>query len=355
VTAAPTPDVDVVIPVHSLDRPIRRAVSSVFEGSDATDIRVTVVCHGIPEAEVASALAGMANVRMISCDDPFPSAAGPMNAGFDAATAPFVSRLDSDDTFEPGAIDAWMEVARSRGSDIVIAPLRPVGDRIAYAPLTRPFRHRRLDPVRDRVSYRTAPFGLLSAAELRRLGARYTPGMSVGEDLEFGVRVWFGGGRLDLAAHAPAYVVHADAVQRTTGVDRPAAVELAATARLLAQSWFLALGLAERRSIVIKVARIHVLGAVRNRLARDAATEADAAAIAAVVAAFDDVAPGWLSPFNRHDTAVLRLLSDGRLAAASALMKAGGSRGDTLLAPTLRGTLDRESTLRRYLRYSLPR
>ncbi|WP_169581681.1 glycosyltransferase family 2 protein [Microbacterium thalassium] len=348
------PDIDVVVPVHRADRPLGRAVESALSGARSATVRVTVVCHGIPASAIAPLVEGRQEVRILECADPRPSAAGPANVGFAAATAEYVSRLDSDDTFEAGALDAWHAQARRNRSDVLVAPLRPEDGRPIHAPLTRPFRHRRLDGVRDRLSYRTAPFGLIRRDALPDPAAPYTPGLEVGEDLELGIRLWFGGGRIDFAAGRPAYVVHDDAVQRTTLVVRPVESELAASRRLVRLAWFHELDAAARRAVVIKLARIHVLGALRNRIAGAGFDDADRTSFTTLLDEFDRASASWRRPFNRYDSRILELLRHGDPEAAREAASAPPRRVDTLLAPSMRGTLDRESTLRRYARYLLP-
>src|SRR5690606_32966540 len=101
-------------------------------------------------------------VRLISLIDGIPSPAGPINAGLDAATAPFTSLLGSDDLYEPGAIDAWLEVQRRGRADVVIPRVSTHSGNTLRTPPTRPFRTHRLDGVRDRLSYRTVQLGLVS-------------------------------------------------------------------------------------------------------------------------------------------------------------------------------------------------
>ncbi|WP_413231608.1 glycosyltransferase family A protein [Microbacterium sp. M28] len=339
--------------MHSVGRPVRRAVASVFRGLERTDVRASVICHGVAVEAIAAELDGIGGdrVRLLPCDAPFPSPALPVNMGISAATGTYVSRLDSDDEFEPGAVDAWMAVARARDAQIVIAPLRPAGGPVTKAPLTRPFRRGRLSPVSDRLSYRTAPFGLIRRDLGDALGARYTEDLSSGEDLDYGLRLWFGADRIEFAADAPAYLVHADAADRTTGIARSIAQLLEPSLRVVQSAWFEERSSAERRAIAIKLVRVHVLAAVRQSSVRN---DADASSAAQLIAVLDEKATGWQLPFSRSDARVIEAIRHGNLADASRLVDQG-SRDDRLFAPTIAGTLHRESTLRRYLRYRLPR
>ncbi len=347
------PQVEVVIPVHSPSRPIRRAVESVFAGTTKTDVSVTVVCHRTEPQAIERQLAGIPRVRLLRCDDAAISPAAPVNLGLEAADAKYFSRLDSDDEFEPGAIDAWMRVAARSNADVVISPLRHEGRRVEYAPLTRPFRHGRLDAVRDRLSYRTAVFGLVRLDTVRRLGARYTTGLRTGEDIEFGLRLWFDSPRIDYAAHAPAYLVHHDATDRTLASDSTFRSDLAAASAMIATPWLAGRSQDEKLAIAVKLARVHLFDAAR-RVRTVPIEPADADAAVSFVSTLDALAPGWRAPFNRADARALESLATGDIGGANSAWDAA-TRRDLIFAPTALGTLHRESTLRRYLRYRLPR
>ena len=125
---AVAPLVDVTIAVHSASRPIRRAVASVLDGTEAP-VRVIVVAHNIDPAIIRDNLGDLATddrVLMLDLQDGIRSPAGPMNAGFANSTAPFIALLGSDDEFAPGALDSWLRVQRSTGASTVIPKIAPV-------------------------------------------------------------------------------------------------------------------------------------------------------------------------------------------------------------------------------------
>ena len=157
------PDVDLVVAVHDLRRPIGRAVGSALANRVAS-VRVTVVAHGLSPDALARSLGPLADdarVRTLAFSDGVSSPAGPFNAGITAATGRFVAIMGSDDELEAGAIDSWLDVADRTGSRAVIPRLRHASGRGVPTPPVRPGRTRGLDPVRDRLAYRTAPLGLL--------------------------------------------------------------------------------------------------------------------------------------------------------------------------------------------------
>ena len=70
---AAKPEVDLVIAVHTAQRPIERAVASVLSGTVAP-VRVTVVCHGVDVALIMARLGSFADdprVRLLPFADGF--------------------------------------------------------------------------------------------------------------------------------------------------------------------------------------------------------------------------------------------------------------------------------------------
>lgn len=371
-----SPTVDVVVAVHSPRRPAARAVASVLAGAGGL-ARVTVVCHGVgirtveetfeefsrtPESGAYTYAPDDPRVRFLALNDGVPSPSGPFNWGLDNAHAPYVALLGSDDTLAPHAIRRWILAAEERGSDALLAPLEHADGTRLRNPLVRPgtgrlgpYLKRPLDPVLDRVAYRSAPLGLLRREALGRLRLRLTPGLRAGGDLELSTRLWFSGARLDFVPTLPAYVVGADATDRVTLASRPLSVELEAIGRLRAQPWLTELDDAQRRALAIKVLRIHVLGATARRAAQEWSGE-DLAALQRAARDWVMLGNGVLDPFARVDRTVLDAAIAGdreRLLGAVHARPAAG-RVATILPPDLSHTWDREGTLRRYLRYRLP-
>ncbi len=358
-------------------------------------VRVTVVAHNLEASVVDAALdaGGLAEarrdgrVRVIELADGVPSPAGPFTLGLDRAEAMYVSIMGSDDRLEPGALAAWWRIAEARGSAAVLAPMRLDTGRLIRNPVPRPFAGRwwpaPLDPVRDRLAPRSAPLGLLRREVVERLGLRLTPGLRTGEDIGFSARLWFSGERLDLDRTAPVYVIGTDAAERVSAGAKPVEVELAAVRLLRDEPWVEALGPAQRRALAVAMLRVHVLGAVARRGARgdwadrggpvgsaggaaaegtavgqdavvgDPSLEGEARWLAALARDWADLAPGALAPFSRADRLVLDALLAGadveRLSAAGAA-RAAASRADAVLPQRLRHMVDREGTLRRYVR-----
>jgi hypothetical protein len=305
------PVVDVIIPVHTSDRPIARAVNSVL-AEIVTPTRVTVVCHGVRVAAIAHELEDRANdrrVRLLEYEDGVPSPAGPINAGLDAADAEFTSLLDSDDTYETGAIDAWLAVQRRDAAAAVIPTLRYASGASTRTPPTRPGRHRLLDGTRDRLAYRTRQHGLLSREHFAEV--RMTPGLRSGEDVAQGAGIWFSGAPVSFARKAPGYLIHFDGGERTSTVHKSAQESLLFLDALLEGPLWRALGSRERESFAVKLLRTHVIDILANALG--GASRADLTALRDAIGRVEVAAPTALDVLSRRDARILRHLSAPQL------------------------------------------
>ncbi|WP_169581679.1 glycosyltransferase family A protein [Microbacterium thalassium] len=342
--------VDLVIPIHDTARPIRRAVASVLEGTIAP-VRVTVVAHNVSQAEIARGLGAYAThpqVRLRELHDGIRSPAGPFNLGLDAATAPFTSVMGSDDTLERGAVDAWLRVADRERASVVIARLRHASGRPVPTPPARPLRTTALDGVRDRLSYRSAPLGLVSTAAFGSL--RFSVGRSVGEDVSYVTRLWFSPERIAYARRSPAYLLHDDGPGRTTVTSRPIRDELAYFDDVLGTEWFGLLSAAQRSAFCVKAIRIHLFGAVANRpdpTTWTAGERADLRERATLVLAAGGGTERVLSRSDRH---LLDAILDPGVPAAilveAARLRRRRTAPSALVPRRLRYVLDREAPLR---------
>lgn len=382
-TAADNVLVDVVIAVHTAQRPIARAVASVFGAAVPVEpgdpaprradvapasevpaerpvaVRVTVVAHNVDPALIEANLAGVvvppgSSVRVLAFADDIRSPAGPFNHGLDVAQAPYVAVMGSDDRLAPGAIASWLALARRTGAAAVIARLakaRPDGSVAAVVPTppTRPRRTTGLGGVLDRLSYRSAPLGLLDRDAVDSLGLRFTLGHEVGEDVAFVTRLWFSGEPIAFDRRGPAYLVQDDAGDRITALARPVAAELAFVVDLVGQSWFTALPLGARRAAAVKFLRIHVFGLLLNR-SEQFWTFGERVELARVASVVLHVAPGCERVLSRADIAVLRAVADpasgvGQLIDLAHARRRHG-RPATVVTADLTRLLAREAPLR---------
>lgn len=352
------PVVDVVIAVHNAQRPVARAVASVLDCR--TPVRVTVVAHHVEPALIEANLAPVevpvgSSVRVLAHSDGTRSPAGPFNRGLDAATARLVAVMGSDDRLAPGALDSWVALQRRTGAAVVIARLAHAGTggsatgRAVPTPPARPFRSTGLDGVRDRLSYRSAPLGLIERATLDRLDLRFTPGLEVGEDVEVVTRLWFSGAPIAFDRRGPAYLVHDDAGDRTTLVSRPVADELEFLRRIVQADWFRENTPAQRAAACVKFLRIHAFGVLGNR-EQTFWDGAERAALADVTGMVLAAAPGCEHVMSRADRAVLDAVLDPTVPTDELLARARARRRHgrpaTLLPRRLHMLLAREAPLR---------
>ncbi|CAN5533709.1 hypothetical protein BH23ACT6_BH23ACT6_13420 [soil metagenome] len=313
--------VEVIIAVHRTTRPITTAIESVLNGNTtgaARHTQVRVVCHNISTDQIAAQVSPQLRrrVRWLEHHDGIASASGPFNAGMRASDAEFVSLLGSDDVLQPGAVGSWLELAQATGADCVQTRLA-IGTQARLVPtppirsLRRlPRRHPALaDPVFDRLSYRSAPLGLVSTSACRALGVELAEGMPVGGDVPYVTRLWCET-TVAVDSAGPAYVIGEGARDRVTYQTRPISEELRFVRHLLAATWFTAYPPDVRAAVATKLLRIHVFGAISNRPDARWWTGAERSALAAIAADVLAAAPGVADPLSRADHAVIDAILD---------------------------------------------
>jgi len=351
------PTIDVVIPVHTTERPLDRAVRSCFDGIPSGMVRVTVVCHNISRDKISPTVGAATNgtVRFEEFHDHRNSPAGPRNYGLSLATAPFVAVLDSDDYFETGALQAWHSALSDCNADAAAAPLLTDRQVRIRTPRVRPGRTHNLDPVRDGLAYTTAPLGLIRRETLESKGIAYTEGLRSGEDLDPGLRLWYSGAKIEYPAGAPGYVICSDASDRVTSDVLPLAEEFRAVLGL-DDAWLGGLRHSARTAIAVKLVRVHLLGALRRRGADWEWTPSDLAALERFIGKVTSISGKYLRPFSMADRRLI--LAAGRASAAGVLREAleADQRApyvSKVLAPVPWANLRRESTLRHLVRTKL--
>jgi hypothetical protein len=344
-----SPEVDVVIAVHDPGRPVLRAVNSVLDHNRAS-LRVTVVCHNTPESGIRNLLAAHTEdkrFRTLQLQDGIRSPAGPFNLGLASASARFTSVMGSDDELEPGAIDSWLAVADRDQASAVIARLRHARGRGIPTPPVRPGRVRKLDGVKDRLAYRSAPLGLVST---RAFGEeRFVEGLSSGEDVAYVTAVWFAGERVSFDRHGPAYIVHDDAGDRVSMRTKPVDADLAFLKLLLIDPRFSRLAQAQRLATILKLLRVHIFGIVANRPDPGTWTAEDRRQLAEMTATLIALAPGAPNILSRADNALLSSIEDTDVPIERVLALSARRRRllpASLLSADLRRSFDREAPFR---------
>lgn len=329
------PLVDLTIAVHSATRPIARAVASVVDHTHAP-IRINVVAHNIDPEAIRANLGDYADdqrVRLLPYIDDIPSPAGPMNHGFANSTAPFLSLLGSDDELAPGAIDSWLALQAHTGAEVVLARISLANGRTdPYPPVRRGARTHRLDGVKDRLSYRSAPLGLI---DRRRFGElRLTEGIPSGEDLAYSLTLWFTARSLAYDLNGPAYIINGDAGDRVTYAPRPLAQDFAFLDAVESLPWFASVGAQARTAVVSKLIRLHFFDAIAARVTEQKDLETTRSELLEVLNRLERIAPGAERCLSRADHAALDELRDAD-GSAAALLHALDMRHRYLSLPTL--------------------
>jgi hypothetical protein len=346
--------VTVVIAVHQLNRPIARAVESALAAGNPGQVKVLVVCHGIAADDVRSKLSELPqeHLELLEFADGIPSPAGPMNAGLKRVSTRYVALLGSDDFLAAAALSQWIGQADSSQADAVVARLSTQGGTPIRSPRLRLLRTGPLHPVRDRLAYRTAPLGLMRLSTIERLGIQFIGGLRTGEDMEFSLRLWFSGGRIEMGRPGGTYVVGEDAVERVTGQMLPLPEEFRALLGVVKADWVRELRGPARQAIAVKILRVHVLSAMYRRGGSFPWTADDRAALAAAADAIKALAPSVERPLSVAELELLRLAeapesSLETFTNALTVWPSGGYRTQ-ILTPRLWDNLRLESNFRYY-------
>lgn len=357
--------IEVVIPLHDVHRPFRRAVRSALEQRDGlsrlgVDLRVTVVLHNLGgDCDPVIAESELDGVTWLTCDDGVRSPAGPRNRALDASTATFLSFLDSDDFLEPGALPAWWKAAQPNNASAVIAPLRTPEGTILPAPRIRPSKPAVLDPLKDGLAYRSVPYGLLRRSVLADIGFRYAEGLRTGEDIEATLKLWFRSRPVCYPYGAPAYHQTDDSgAGRVTSSLSSLADEFQWLERLLASEWLQSASVPERRAVALKVLRVHGIGALLRRASASGLpddvlwNELERTYWSDVTSRLYAFAGGALPELSRRDAELTQAAAAAAnvqsLRTAVERHRTAGRLGDLIPAvPT--AILSRDSVLRHYL------
>ncbi|WP_286737996.1 glycosyltransferase [Kocuria sp. UBA1838] len=310
------PLVDIVIPVHSTSRPLQRAVSSALRaapGAALGQCRVTAVAHHLTAEQVHSMLSveQRAVVDVIESEDRGSTAAVPRNEALRRTSARYISFLDSDDTLDPGAVTRWLGIAERRGSDLVMPFQHHENPRVDITPIVRPLRRSDLDPVKDRLGYRSTAFGLIRMSAVRRTGARFDESARTGEDQSFVMALYAGAHRIDLAPGLPGVLMHADGTDRVSRQLLPIRETVAAALDLGREPWFAGVPDELKRSYILKYIRVNFFPALEHAV-RSGTWDAHYARSAnAVFGELTQYAPHVTDQLSRADLRVARLLSPG--------------------------------------------
>lgn len=335
--------VEIIVRVHTLDRPLRRAVDSVLACDSAT---VLVVAHGLEAAELGLPKDPRIRIVEVKGGVGYPGVAS--NAGVLHARSDYVGFLDSDDYYEPGAIESLHSRAKKDSADVVLAPLKISGQR-ELLPLT--LRRRNLDAARDRLFYRTAPLGLVRRETLQAPDFLFDEEVLTGEDMRVSALLYTKGLRVSCHPEDPAYVVGSDAPTRVTTSPLEAQEAFAAIGRLFNESFIGDLPPRVRRALTVKVLRVHILKRFTGMPPEGIPSE-DVLRAQEVIVACLRHSPDALSVFSRGDAVILGALKTGDPETARAALKrrSGGlAVMERVLPRNPLHSLSRESNLRNFL------
>ncbi|WP_431814230.1 glycosyltransferase [Kocuria sp. cx-455] len=349
------PVVDVVIPVHSPDRPLGRAVDSAIaatRGMRPADCGILVVAHHLSARQVESMLSDeqLARVTIIECSDPGTTPAGPRNTALERTTAAFISFLDSDDTLDPGAVDRWLSIAQTRGSDWVLPFQHHSDGRADMTPITRPWRSSNLSAVADRLFYRSSAFGLIRVATARAAGARFDTGVITAEEQAFILRLHTHARRIDYARGIPGLLVHADATDRVSRVPIPVLDQARPALRLSEAQWFAQAPPALQAGFYLKFIRVNIFPSIELHVKNGSWDRSQAQSTYDSIQSLLRAAPLSKNQLSRADSHVIELLSNpetepARLAQALAARRRFASPA-ALATPRLSWLLARNAPLR---------
>lgn len=304
--------VDIVIPVHSPERPIARAVESVVREGLA-NVRAIVVCHNVERSVITAALGGLAKhdaVLLLEHSDGIRSPAGPRNWGIAASSAEYLGFLDSDDELEVGALEHWL---RELGAapDLLIGQMRsgPAGRILAPAP--RPGRFARLTSTRDLLNYRTAPVGVLVRRRLVSApeSPGYRDGFLIGEDIALGLFLWNSANTIVYSRASAAYRIHDSGTDRVTNAPLPMGEILAPVRDAVALPSLRSLTRRQRQAISVKLLRHQVVERLRAHHSVAPVPQKDLTVAAATIADLLEFAPGVRGYLSRSEAALVDAIS----------------------------------------------
>ncbi len=200
------PDVSVVIPTYARPRKTCRAIRSVIAQTDVTT-EVVVVDDASPEPFALTPDLLETGVRIVRSDRNF-GPAGARNAGVEAAHAPVIAFLDSDDFFLPRTLAprlAALEAAAKESRPVLLAsgvwrwqPGRSVETSIPKDAFS-------IEALASGCWYFPGSTSLFSRATWRRVGP-LDASLPRLEDLDWGIRLALAGGILRVTPE-PAAVI----------------------------------------------------------------------------------------------------------------------------------------------------
>lgn len=312
--------VDIIVPVHNTRRPIERAVSSIL-ASRSSKIGVLVVCHNVSRFDILKNLKHLTQdtrLRVIEYWDGKSSAAGPRNYAIDYSDADYLGFLDSDDEYEPDALDTWVSEL-SGNPDLLIGQLSSDGVGRIAAPCPRGGVFDGLNAVRDLLNYRTAPVGVLARRSLVASveSPKYREGFRVGEDIALGAFLWNYATHIAYSRSATGYRIRADGDDRVTGEGLSVEEILSPIRDVVSHPSIRALSRRKRQALGVKLLRHQVIEFIKGRLTAGLLDHQIPAAVAYTVRELLSFAPGSKGFFDFCDARLIRALQESDFESAA--------------------------------------
>lgn len=337
-------DTEIVIPVHDLSRPVRRAAESVLADPAAG---VIVVAHNIATAELD--LPKSDRLRVISLTG-FPGKPGAaFDAGIAAAEKSWVGIMGSDDWLAPGALVQMRQRAQDDRADGVISPLRHEGTGPQNPILPVTWRRTGLQAVQDRMFYRSAPLGIYRTEIMQDSRYRFGAEFPSGEDLRMSTLLWTSGLKFSYYWDDPAYVVGNGASGRITLKPRPLPTVVAPYLNLMQEPGVQAFTAEQQHALASKLARVHVCNLVRFRTQQQEWQADDFACLVSYVQKLRDFDPFFDHALTRRDNRIVAAIERADMAAmlvAAAVWKDAGAIDRVFTAGWLANVTERDSSLR---------
>lgn len=310
----PLPTVSVVIPVHTPDRPIRKAVESVI-GQNAPGTDVVVVCHNTSPIAIQERLVGLDSERysLLELQDGIPSPAGPLNLGVESATSDYVTVLGSDDVYEPHVFDFWRKELASSSPELLVGQFKVEGVGRVLAPAPRVGRFRRLDAAKDLLYTRTPQLAVLFHSDLVRHQdyPGFMPAARNGEDIALSAFLWSVSSSTSYSRCSDGFLVGISANDRVTAAPFSVAELLAPVLFTLEQPWIASLERSQRVALALKLTTNHVLSTLRSRERSAAISEDDLPHYRDVLTRLERLSPGFGGRLTRRDNGLVSAILQG--------------------------------------------
>ena len=295
----------IVVPVHSSTRPVRRAVESVL---DNPEFGVVLVAHGVDPQRLDFPAGPRVEVVEVREGVGYPGVA--FNRGFEAATADCVGVLGTDDWYEPGALTRMLEHAAGDGADGVLAPQRRQGEpRNTGIPAA--WNRKNLRAAKDRLFWRSSPLGIYKKGLLGIGNYRFDETVKAGVDQLNGALLWTAGHEISYYPNDPAYVVGDGSGDRVSTASAALSVHSRSWETLWDDKCIRSLSLADRRALANRMLTVNVFSVLIPRVLGGTLDARDLEWLSVLSEKMTEVAPGMERTLSLGHRRIFRALLEG--------------------------------------------